>query len=218
VSEASCEPPGPRERWNRRYAERGVRAFPATPAQWLIENRSVLPGPVGRRALDLACGDGRNAAYLARFGFEVDAVDISDVVIDALQAAAIDRRLAVNPRRTDLERDPLPESHYDVIVQLNYLQRSLFEPLARALAPGGILILETVTRAHAEELGHHFDPRFLLERNELLASFPDLDVLRYEEGVAERSGRPRAVASLVARRRVATVSCRPSPHHQSQIA
>jgi tellurite methyltransferase len=153
----------------------------------------------GRRALDIACGDGRNAAYLAQLGFNVDAVDISDVVIDALQAAAIDRRLAVNPIRLDLERDPLPSSDYDVIVQLNYLQRSLFGPLAQALAPGGILIVETVTRRHAEELGNPFDPRFLLDRNELLTSFSDLNVLRYEEGVAERSGRPRAVAGLVAR-------------------
>jgi tellurite methyltransferase len=203
VSEASVEPPGPRERWNRRYAQRGVRAFPQAPAEWLVENRSVLTSPEGRRALDLACGDGRNAAYLAQLGFQVDAVDISDVVIAALKAAAIGRRLPVNPYRIDLERDPLPGSDYHVIVQLNYLQRSLFEPIARALAPGGILILETVTRKHVEQLGNQFDPRFLLESNELLVSFRDLEILRHEERVAERSGRPRAIASLVARRRVA---------------
>ena len=133
-------------------------------------------------------------------------MDISDVVIATLKAAAIDRRLAVNPYRLDLERDSLPGSDYDVIVQLNYLQRSLFEPLTRALAPGGILVVETVTRAHVEELGNHFDARFLLEHDELLRSFPDLEVLRYTEGMAERSGRPRAVASFVARRRIAIVA------------
>ncbi len=192
---------GARERWNRRYAECGVRAFPPAPAEWLIENRALLPGSGARRALDLACGDGRNAAYLAGLGFEVDAVDISDVVIEALQAAASDRGVAVNPVRLDLECEPLPGSDYDVIVQLNYLQRSLFAPIARALAAGGILIVETVTREHAEELGNRFNPRFLLDRNELRTAFPDLEVLRYEEGVAERSGRPRALASLVARTR-----------------
>ena len=206
MSEASLDPPGARERWNRRYAARGVRVFSGAPSEWLTENRSVLSGSGGRRALDVACGDGRNAAYLARLGFEVDAVDISDVVIDALQAAAIHRGLAVNALRLDLERDPLPGSDYDLVVQLNYLQRSLFEPIAQALTPGGILILETVTRAHVEELGNQFDPRFLLDHNELLGSFPGLEVLRYEECVAERSGRPRAVASLVARRRAVTVS------------
>ncbi len=191
---------GARERWNRRYAEREVRAFPPAPAEWLIENREVLLAAGRRRALDLACGDGRNAAYLAGLGFEVDAVDVSDVVIDALQAAATDRGLAVKPLRIDLEREPLPGSGYDVIVQLNYLQRSLFGSLAQALASGGILIVETFTRRHAEELGNRFDPRFLLDRDELLTSFPDLDVLRYQEGVVERAGRPRAVASLVARK------------------
>jgi hypothetical protein len=67
--------------------------------------------------------------------------------------------------------------------------------------PGKILIFETVTRAHIDELGKRFDRRFVLERNELLRSFPDLDVRRYWEGVADRSGRPRGVASLVAQRR-----------------
>jgi tellurite methyltransferase len=189
-----------RERWNRRYAERGVSAFPALPAQWLIENRALLSGADGPRALDLACGDGRNAAYLARHGFTVDAVDISDVAIDALQAAATDRGLPVKPIRLDLERDPLPGTDYDVIVQINFLLRSLFGALAQVLAPGGLLIIETVTRKHADQLGNAFDPRFLLEREELRKSFSTLDMLRYQEGVVERSGRPRAVASLVARR------------------
>lgn len=189
-----------RERWNHRYAERGVQPFANAPAEWLAANRDLLAGDPGRRALDVACGDGRNSAYLAGMGFAVDAVDISDVAIDALRAGAASRSLSVSAWRLDLERDPLPRGPYDVIAQLNYLQRSLFNALADALAPGGLLIIETVTRAHADELGNHFDPRFLLEPGELLTAFGDLAVLRHEEGVVERSGRPRAVASLVARR------------------
>jgi hypothetical protein len=53
---------------------------------------------------------------------------------------------------------------------------------------------------HMEQLGHTFDPRFLLEPGELRDVFPGLDVLRFEEGVVQRSGRPRAVAALVAQR------------------
>jgi tellurite methyltransferase len=191
---------GERERWNHRYAERGVHPFADAPAEWLAANRDLLAGGPGRRALDVACGDGRNSAYLAGMGFAVDAVDISDTVIDALRAAAASLELPVTAWRLDLERDPLPSGPYDVIAQLNYLQRSLFEALADALAPGGLLIVETVTRAHADQLGNRFDPRFLLEPGELLTAFGDLDVLRYEEGIVERSGRPRAVASLTARR------------------
>jgi hypothetical protein len=83
---------------------------------------------------------------------------------------------------------------------INYLQRDLFDAAADALAPGGVLIAETVTRAHVEQLGRTFDHRFLLEPGELHDAFPDLHVLRFKEGVVQRSGRPRAIAALVAQR------------------
>lgn len=202
MSEASAEPPLlAREKWNRRYAEKGLVPFPDRPAEWLAENRTLLAGAAGRRALDIACGDGRNAGYLAQLGFEVVAVDVSDVAIDALRTAAVERGLAVEARRIDLERDGLPDECYDAIVQFNYLQRDLLGRLAGALAPGGILIVETVTQAHVDELGNSFDPRFMLGENELLRCFGDLHVCHYREGIVDRAGRPRAVASLVARRR-----------------
>jgi tellurite methyltransferase len=189
-----------RSRWNARFARRGLRPFQGTPAAWLVEHRSLLLGSGARRALDVACGDGRNAGYLAGLGFEVDAVDVSDVAIEALRAAAIDRGLNVHPRRMDLERERLPAVGYDVIVQINYLQRDLFASLAQSLKPGGLLLVETFTRADAEELGNTVDPRFLLERRELLSAFPDLEVLDHAEAMTERSGRRRGVAGLVARR------------------
>jgi SAM-dependent methyltransferase len=192
---APDEPEPARERWNRRYTEKGLTPFPERPSPWLAENRALLSG---RRALDVACGDGRNALFLAQLGFAVDAVDVSDVAVAALRAAAHERGLSVDARRMDLEVEPLPEGRYDVVVQINYLQRNLFGALERTLTPGGVLVVETVTRAHVEELGNRFDPRFVLDDNELLRSFPTLLVRHYREGVAERSGRPRGVASLVA--------------------
>lgn len=168
---------------------------------WLAENRPLLLERSGGVALDVACGDGRNSRYLAELGFAVEAVDVSDVAVAALHAAAAQRGLTVEPRRMDLETEPLPIARYDAVVQLNYLQRDLFGALARALAPGGILVVETVTRAHVEELGNRFDPRFVLNDNELLRAFPGLHVRHYREGVVVRSGKPRGVASLVAERR-----------------
>jgi SAM-dependent methyltransferase len=187
-----------RDRWNRRYrTRRGDRA----PARWLTDNRRWLPQPAGgRRALDVACGMGANAVWLARLGFEVDAVDISDVAIDAIGALAAERELSIRPARIDLEHDPLPDRGYDLIVQIDYLQRSLFSALAAALAPGGVIAAETVTADHAARLGNHFDPRFLLGHGELRTAFEGLEVISYRERVVERRGRPRAVASLVARR------------------
>jgi tellurite methyltransferase len=154
----------------------------------------------------VACGDGRNARYLAELGFDVDAVDISDVAINALRAAAQARGLSVDPRRCDLERrglgdhGGLGEAAYDVIVQINYLQRDLFGGLARALRPGGLLILETFTRADREALGNHVEAPYLLDAGELPTSFPGLEIIRHREAVVEHGERRRAVAGLVARR------------------
>jgi tellurite methyltransferase len=189
---------GAGERWNERYAREGLEPFPDAPAQWLVEYRDLLTG--SGRALDVACGDGRNALYLAQLGYEVDAIDASDVAIDALRAAAQERELAITPRVVDLEREPLPPGPYDAIVTLNFLQRELFGALQEALAPGGLLFYETLAPAHVEELGHSFNPAFLLEHGELLRAFPRLEVVAHHEGVVERSGGPRGVGSLVARR------------------
>jgi SAM-dependent methyltransferase len=187
-----------RERWNERRSEGGFVPFPDTPSEWLVEHGSLLGG--GGRALDVACGDGRDALYLAQLGFEVDAVDVSDVAIDALRAAAPERAPTVHPRVVDLEREPLPEGEYDVVVSFNYLQRELFGALERALRPGGWLVFETFGRAHIDELGKRMNPAYVLDDNELLRSFPGLRVRRYREGVAERAGGARGVSSLVAQR------------------
>jgi len=189
-----------RERWNRRWAERDVAALERAPAEWLVQSSSLLLTAPGRRALDVACGDGRNAGHLARLGFTVDAVDISDVAVEALRAAAAARRLAIRPRRIDLEHAPLPVAAYDTIVQISYLQRDLFGALAEALAPGGILVVETFTRSHVQELGAAMDPRYLLDAGELRHAFPTLTLLRYREGIVQRDEHRRAVASAVARR------------------
>lgn len=196
----ALEAEGPRERWNRKWSARGLRPFELPPATWLVESRTSLAGTLGRRALDVACGDGRNAAYLIKLGFEVDAVDISDVAIGALQTVARRRGLAVSPRRMDLESEPLPLGRYDVVVQFNYLQRDLFGPLASALAPGGILVAETFTRGHPDRVGEQLHDRYLLRRGELRRAFPELRIVSYREAVRHGSGGPRAVASLVAER------------------
>jgi tellurite methyltransferase len=187
-----------RERWNERRSQGGFEPFPDTPAQWLVDNGALLGA--GGRALDVACGDGRNALHLARLGFEVDAVDVSDVAIDALRAAAPERAPAVRPRVVDLEHEPLPVDAYDVVLNFNYLLRDLFGALERALRPGGWLVFETLGRAHIDELGKRINPAYVLGDNELLHAFPSLRVRRYREGVVGRTCGPRGIASLVAQR------------------
>jgi len=185
------------DRWNERYTQ-DFQPFPDAPAPWLVEHRELLGG--GGRALDVACGDGRNALYLARHDYAVDAIDASDVAIGALRAAARARGLAISPRVVDLEREPLPEGPYDIIVTMNFLQRDLFGALQDALGAGGLLFYETLGQAHIEQLGRSFNPDYLLEDGELLRAFDRLEMVARFEGVAERAGGPRGVGAVVARR------------------
>ncbi|MBW3551355.1 MAG: methyltransferase domain-containing protein [Proteobacteria bacterium] len=87
-----------RDRWNERYAQGGRQWMPETPSEWLVDHAELLIG--GGRALDVACGDGRNALYLAHLGYTVDAIDVSDVAIAALRAATASRGLTmtIEPR------------------------------------------------------------------------------------------------------------------------
>lgn len=192
-----------RERWNERYGQDGFEAFPPTPAAWLVEHEALLRDVADRQeatAIDVACGDGRNARYLAELGFAVDAVDVSDVAVAALRAAAAERGLRIDARALDLEHGAPAPGAFDVVVCTNYLQRDLFDGLQAALRPGGLLLYETFSRAHVEELGTSFNPAFVLDHNELLVAFAGLRVRHYREGVVDRHGSPRGVASIVAQR------------------
>jgi tellurite methyltransferase len=95
----------------------------------------------------------------------------------------------------DLERLELPENSFELILCMQYLQRSLFSQLPRALRPGGVLLFETYTRAQLEFAGGPRNPEYLLEAGELRDAFPGLRVIFYRE---LRAG--QGIASLVAQK------------------
>ncbi len=191
-----------RQKWDRKYRDKGPESFSSEPADWLVAHRDLLTPRPGGRALDLACGNGRNAAYLARLGFTVDALDVSGVAIAWLQERVEREGLNVHPRCCDLTREPLPLRKYQVVLNFNFLQRDLLTALKDATAPGGIVVFETFTRLQAELPCGPSDPDHTLEAGELRRAFSDFEVLDYREqtlfpGDVRKS---RAVASLVARR------------------
>jgi SAM-dependent methyltransferase len=185
-----------RTEWEARYAERGGAERAPTPL--LVEHVGALP--VGR-ALDLACGSGRHALWLARRGWTVDAIDYARAGLETLAAAARREALAVHPVQANLEEFPLPMEHYDVVVNVRYLQRTLFAPIKCAVRPGGVVVFETFLRDQ-EQIGHPRNPAFLLERGELGERFRDFAVLTYEEGLFETDSGPAYLARLLARRRL----------------
>jgi tellurite methyltransferase len=186
-----------------------AEAPPPEPASIVRELLPILPsGP----ALDIACGTGRHSLFLAARGQHVTAVDFSSVALDTLEARARGthtpvRRSSSIPAagrylrdgleliQANLEETQLPERRFDLIICIQYLQRSLFSQMARALRPDGVLLMETFTRAQLEFTGGPRNPEFLLDTGELRDAFPELCVLFYRE---LRAG--QGIASLLARR------------------
>lgn len=189
---------GGRERWNERYSDGRLEKPDLSPSNWLVDQRKLLESMNAGKALDIACGYGRNALYLAELGFRVDAVDISDVAIDWLTAESMRRNVPVSATLRDLEKHSIPERSYDLIICFRYLQRSLFPAIQQALLPQGLLIFETFSRDHIDVLGYSMRPAYVLEHNELLQAFGDLGVLRYRESIQETGQGNEALSSLVA--------------------
>ncbi len=148
----------------------------------------------GGEVLDLACGSGRHARYLARLGFEVVAVDRDPTLFP-------DPPAGVTLVAADLESGPwpFPGRAFDAIVATNYLHRPLLPVLVSSLEPGGVLVYETFARGN-ERFGKPSNPDFLLLPGELLeVARGRLRVVAYEDVVVEEP-RQAAVQRLCARR------------------
>jgi tellurite methyltransferase len=199
--------PASASEWNAKYQETQGEAL-QEPAAFVRELLPLLPlGP----ALDVACGTGRHTLLLAARDQPVTAVDFSTVALEILERRARtancavariehagqvpNRRRAVQLWRADLEGVSLPPQAFSLILCVNYLQRSLFAQIERALVPGGVLLFETYTVAQLEFAGGPRNPEYLLESGELRTAFPALRGLFYRE---LRAG--KGIASLIAQK------------------
>jgi SAM-dependent methyltransferase len=185
-----------RNKWNRRYRE-GAYAERTHPSDLLMAWASaVSPG----RALDVACGAGRNALYLAELGFTVDAVDVSAEALERAQNTVAQRGLRVNWIEHDLD-DPLDLAKpYQLILNVRYVDLALIRKLAGCLAPGGLLICEQHLVTEEDVIGPG-NPAFRVAPGALTALAEGLLVRYCREGlVTEPDGRCAALAQLVAQR------------------
>lgn len=186
-----------RIRWERQYGQSGA---PEKPSAFLKE---ILDGghwDITRgQALDIASGAGRNALFLAEKGFDVTAVDIAQPGLDQGARRAAERSLSISWQQTDLENVGLPPGPYHLIVNINYLQRSLVPHIKSALAPGGYIVFETYL-IDQQTIGHPKNPDYLLAHNELLNYFRDLRVLYYREGKLTDGAEPSFRAGILAQK------------------
>lgn len=165
------------QKWEDKYAHATLNT-PTKPCYALQEHSHLLP--FYGKALDLACGLGGNARFLAQCGLKVDAWDISDNALTVLNNWASLNRLPINPLLTDLEQMLLPYQQYDVIVVSRYVNRALFKQIEQALKPSGILIYQTFLAPVQENAPKN--PDFYVKSGELAQSFAKLQCLVYGEG------------------------------------
>jgi len=165
-------------RWDERYRA-GKQPGQGEVSAWIRAQSRYLSGGL---ALDVACGAGRHSLWLAGLSYRVDAVDISEVGLQRLQASAQAAGFSeqIHLIHADLAAwRPEPE-RYDLILVVRYLNRGLWPDLVSALRPGGLLLYRTF---HIDmlQLRPEFSPRHLLQPGELVAAFPSLQLLAYEE-------------------------------------
>ena len=162
------------------------------PSAW-VQRWSSLIRHHGR-VLDLACGSGRHAVWLAKQGFSVTAVDRDPEAIASLQRLALPN-LQAEPM--DLEGDgwPLEGRAFDAVVVTNYLWRPKWSNLMALLADGGVLIYETFSIDHAT-IGRPSRGEFLLQRLELINLCSDCHVVAFEDGFDPQG--PRFVQRIAA--------------------
>jgi SAM-dependent methyltransferase len=186
-----------RDKWDARYRD-GAYENRTHPCALLAEWLPRLPRG---RALDVACGAGRNALYLAANGFAVTALDISAVALERGRRAAAERGLDIDWLLADLDEDlasALPAGEFDLIVWVRYVHRDLMPHLIARLGDGGTLLCEQHLATTAQVAGPT-SAAFRLAPGELARSARDLHVLHsYEGGLVDPDGRTVALAQLLA--------------------
>ncbi len=160
---------------DRRFTGRS----PGKPEPFFEEALPLLPRGL---ALDVAAGSGRHSLAMARAGLRVIAVDHSLVALGILQDAARASCLAVSPLCAELDTWPVPVEKFDVVLDINFLDRALVPALKSALKPGGVMLFETFLVDQAT-LGHPRNPDYLLGHYELRAMLDGLELVRYREGL-----------------------------------
>lgn len=169
-----------RIKWNHRF-ESEETYLGERPSPFLSrEIERILRLVPGKRAVDIACGEGRNSIFLAQHGFRVTALDISDVGLGKAAKRAELKGVQVDFRQVDLDEYHFTEQ-FDLIINFNFLLRGLIPEAVDALSPGGLLIIDTIMES--PQLCASHNRTYLLRRGELQKICEGLEgeVLFHEE-------------------------------------
>ena len=176
-----------RNKWNEKYRN---NSYP-TDAAHVVKRFYHLA--TGKKALDIAAGNGRNAVFLARKGFLVDAVDISEVGMT--EFAGTDPN--IHAICADLDQFEISANRYDLIVNIKYLNRRLYPYIQEGLKPAGVVIFETLLEPDGNKTTPEHTRDYLLRTNELLHAFSALRIIYYSEIENHETSDSNRTATLV---------------------
>ncbi len=191
-----------REHWDERYGTEEL-IWKAEPNRFLVEELDALPPG---RALDLACGEGRNAVWLASKGWRVTGADFSRAGLAKAQRLATDRGVEVTWVEADVVEWRPPTASFDLVVVM-YLhllaeqRRQALAHAAAALAPGGVLLVVGHDTSNLlKGTGGPQDPAVLFGPDEIVQDLSGLQIERAEQvkrTVVTDAGEATAIDALV---------------------
>ena len=177
-----------RIKWNEKYRK---EHHPTEAASVVKRFYHMAPG---NKALDIAAGNGRNAVFLTRKGFSVDAVDISEVGL----AEFAGKYPNINTICADLDQFDIATDRYDLIVNVKFLNRRLFSSIQEGLKPNGVVIFHTLLESSSKKSTPEHCRDYLLKPNELLHAFLALRINYYREACDHRRNHSDDMATLIA--------------------
>ncbi len=190
-----------RTSWNQRYRD-GFYSNRLNPcrllAQWVDQFS-------GKRALDVACGLGRNSRYLAHHGFQVLGVDVSDEALARAQETEHKNHSAITYQIHDLDDELTGIGQFDLVILVRYLNRPFIERVHEYLVPGGHLLLELHYKYIDDDrpLAGPESPEYRLDLGELpkLVSNALVPLFEFDGLVVDPDGQYAALSQLVARKK-----------------
>ena len=164
-------------KWNQRY-RRCEHGKSKLPDPLLVEHSNLFHN--GAEVVDLACGTGRNAVYLAGLGCSVIAIDISQEALRQTSEFATSLNLKISLVEADLTDYRLRSNSLDAIVCFNYLNRDIANNLQTALKAGGILLHKTFNR-NFMSVKPKFNPDYMLSSGELSRLYRELEIVAIDD-------------------------------------
>jgi 2-polyprenyl-3-methyl-5-hydroxy-6-metoxy-1,4-benzoquinol methylase len=168
-------------KWDKKYKNTPSLLKERKVSEKLVQ---IVPLLKGKRVLDIACGTGRNSIYLAKEGFEIEALDISQIALDTINSKNYTN---ITTKLIDLDSYFPSLNNYTLIMMTNFLDRTLIPKLIKALKKDGILFIETYMHYELNTKPNS-NPNFLLKAEELKSYFNEkFEILEYDEFLNENN-------------------------------